>query len=60
MSDLNTRREYVQAAFVAAAELGANIYEMVVSATPSWTKVNVPTIGTCKGTVEACVQPIWF
>ncbi|MGD9921461.1 MAG: hypothetical protein AB7V13_08445 [Pseudorhodoplanes sp.] len=53
VSDLNTRREYVQAAFVAAAELGANIYEMVVSATPSWTRVNVPTIGTCKGTVEA-------
>jgi 2,5-dihydroxypyridine 5,6-dioxygenase len=53
VSDLTTRPEYVEAAFVAADELGADIYEMMVSATPSWTKVGVPTIGRCKGTLEA-------
>ena len=53
VSDLTTRQEYVEAAFVAAEELGADIYEIVVSATPSWTKVGVPTIGRCKGTLEA-------
>src|SRR5579872_2211852 len=53
VSDQTTRQEYVDAAFVAAQELGADIYEMTVSATPSWTKVGVPTIGKCKGTLEA-------
>jgi len=53
VSDLTTRQEYVDAAFVAAQELGADIYEMTVSATPSWTKVGAPTIGKCKGTLEA-------
>jgi 2,5-dihydroxypyridine 5,6-dioxygenase len=53
VSDLTTRPEYVEAAFVAAEELGAEIYEMVVSSAPSWTKVGVPTIGRCKGTLEA-------
>ena len=53
VSDLTTRQEYVEAAFVAAEDLGADIYEIVVSATPSWTKVGVPTIGRCKGTLEA-------
>ena len=53
VSDLATRQEYVEAAFVAANELGADIYEMTVSTTPSWTKVGVPTIGRCKGTLEA-------
>lgn len=28
VSDLGTRREYIQAAFAAADELGADIYEM--------------------------------
>ena len=53
VSDLGTRREYLQAAFAAADELGADIYEMCVNALPSWTKVGVPTIGKCKGTLEA-------
>ena len=56
VSDLGTRREYVQAAFAAADELGAKIYEMCVNALPSWTKVGVPTIGDCKGTLEALCQ----
>ena len=53
LSDLGARREYVSAAFAAAEDMGANIYEMCVNATPSWTKVGVETVGACKGTVEA-------
>jgi 2,5-dihydroxypyridine 5,6-dioxygenase len=53
VSDLGTRREYIQAAFAAADELGADIYEMCVNAIPGWTRVGVPTIGQCKGTLEA-------
>src|SRR5207245_2832934 len=53
VSDLATRREYIQAAFAAADDLGADIYEMCVNSLPSWTKVGVPTIGQCKGTLDA-------
>jgi len=53
VSDLGTRREYVQAAFAAAEETGFDIYEMCVNAIPGWTSVGVPTIGKCKGTLEA-------
>lgn len=53
VSDLGTRRDYIQAAFAAAAELGVDIYEMCVNAIPGWTTVGVPTIGKCKGTLEA-------
>jgi 2,5-dihydroxypyridine 5,6-dioxygenase len=53
VSDLGTRREYIQSAFAAAEELGADIYEMCVNAIPGWTSVGVPTIGQCKGTLEA-------
>jgi 2,5-dihydroxypyridine 5,6-dioxygenase len=53
VSDLGTRREYIEAAFAAGAELGADIYEMCVNSMPSWTKVGVPTVGQCKGTLEA-------
>ena len=53
LSDLSSRRSYVEAAFAAAFDLGANIYEMCVNQVPSWTKVGVPTVGACKGTVEA-------
>src|ERR1700735_5263317 len=53
VSDLGTRREYIQAAFAAADELGADIYEMCVNSIPGWTKVGVPTIGQCKGTLAA-------
>ena len=56
VSDLGTRREYVEASFAAADELGADIYEMCVNSVPSWTKVGVPTIGQCKGTLEALCQ----
>ncbi len=53
LSDLGARRDYVSAAFAAAEDLGADIYEMCVNATPSWTKVGVETVGRCKGTLEA-------
>jgi 2,5-dihydroxypyridine 5,6-dioxygenase len=53
VTDLATRREYVAAAFAAADELGADIYEMCVNSIPSWTKVGVGTVGKCKGTLEA-------
>jgi len=53
VSDLATRREFVAASFAAADELGADIYELCVNSVPSWTKVGVPTIGRCKGTLEA-------
>ena len=53
VSDLGTRREYIQAAFAAAEDMGVDIYEMCVNAIPGWTKVGVPTIGQCKGTLEA-------
>ena len=53
ITDLSTRREFVQAAFAAADQLGADVYEMCVNDVPSWTRVGVPTIGQCKGTLEA-------
>lgn len=53
VSDLGTRREYVQAAFAAADAMGFDIYEMCVNAIPGWTSVGVATIGQCKGTLEA-------
>jgi len=53
VSDLGTRREYVQSAFAAADEIGADIYEICVNSVPVWTKVGMPTIGHCKGTLTA-------
>jgi 2,5-dihydroxypyridine 5,6-dioxygenase len=53
VSDIATRRDYIHAAFAAADELGADIYEMCVNALPTWTKVGTPTVGKCKGTLEA-------
>ena len=53
LSDLHARRDYVSAAFAAAEDLGADIYEMCVNAVPSWTRVGVETVGRCKGTLDA-------
>ena len=41
VSDLATRREYIEAAFAAAESLGGDVYEMCVNSIPSWTKVGV-------------------
>ena len=56
VSDLGTRREFVQASFAAADALGADIYEMCVNSLPGWTSVGVPTIGQCKGTLQAASE----
>ena len=56
LTDLASRHEYVEAAFAAASELEADIYQLCVNAIPSWTKVGVPTVGKCKGTLEAIRQ----
>ena len=53
VSDLGTRREYIEAAFAAASEIGFDIYEMCVNTIPGWTNVGTPTIGQCKGTLDA-------
>ena len=53
VSDLGTRREYIEATCAAADELGADAYEMCVNSIPGWTRVGVPTVGRCKGTLEA-------
>jgi 2,5-dihydroxypyridine 5,6-dioxygenase len=53
VSDLGTRRPYIMAAFAAASDLGADIYEMCVNNLPTYTKVGVPTVGQCKGTIDA-------
>ena len=50
------RREYIQAAFATANEIGFDIYEMRVNMIISWTKVDMPTIGKCKGTVDALLK----
>lgn len=56
ITDLGTRRDFVQSAFAAADELRADVFEMCVNMIPGWTKVGVPTIGQCKGTLEALRQ----
>jgi 2,5-dihydroxypyridine 5,6-dioxygenase len=53
LTDLASRREYVAAAFAAADELGAQIYELCVNSIPSWHRVGVPTVGAAKGTLDA-------
>src|SRR5438046_9769066 len=52
VSDLATRREDVQAAFAAADDLGADIYELCVNALPSCSKARGPTSGQPEGTWE--------
>jgi 2,5-dihydroxypyridine 5,6-dioxygenase len=53
VTDLATRRTFIESAFAAAEEQGADIYELCVNMIPGWTKVGVATIGQCKGTLEA-------
>jgi 2,5-dihydroxypyridine 5,6-dioxygenase len=53
ITDLGTRPEHIEAAFAAADDHGADIYEMRVNSIPAWAKAGVPTIGKCKGTLEA-------
>ena len=53
LTDLSTRREYVEASFAAADELGADVYEMCVNSIPSWTKVGVSSVGLLSVSVES-------
>jgi 2,5-dihydroxypyridine 5,6-dioxygenase len=53
VTDLGTRQQYVTSAFAAAHSLGADIYEMCVNHLPTYTKSGIPTVGQCKGTLEA-------
>ena len=55
LTDMTTRPEYVEAAFAAAEELGAEAYELRVNMVPSWTKVGVDTIGRTKGVKDALI-----
>ncbi|MFT5182694.1 MAG: 2,5-dihydroxypyridine 5,6-dioxygenase [Alphaproteobacteria bacterium] len=55
LSDMTTRPEYVEAAFAAAEDLGANAYELRVNMVPSWTKVGIDTIGRTKGVKDALI-----
>jgi 2,5-dihydroxypyridine 5,6-dioxygenase len=56
LSDLNTRRDYILAAFAAASDLGAHAYEIGVSRSPDWLRIGVDVIGEAKGMKQALVQ----
>ncbi|MSP50946.1 MAG: 2,5-dihydroxypyridine 5,6-dioxygenase [Alphaproteobacteria bacterium] len=53
LTDLSTQPKFVEAAFAAAADLGADIYSLCVNQVPSWHRVGISTVGQCKGTLEA-------
>jgi 2,5-dihydroxypyridine 5,6-dioxygenase len=53
ITDLNSPREYVAAAFAAADELEAHIYEMCTNTLSSWVKLGQETVGEIKGTLDA-------
>ena len=53
ITDLNSPREYVAAAFAVADELGADMYEMCTNTLSSWVKVGEETVGKAKGTLDA-------
>jgi 2,5-dihydroxypyridine 5,6-dioxygenase len=54
LTELNTQREYVLAAFAAADELGAHAYEVGISNVPDWARTggDLPK-GAGKGVMEA-------
>jgi 2,5-dihydroxypyridine 5,6-dioxygenase len=53
LTDLNTRRDYVHAAFAAAADLGAHAYEIGTSRAPDWARIGVDVVGQAKGMAQA-------
>ncbi len=53
ITDLNSPREYVAAAFAAGDELGADVYEMATNTLSSWVKTGEETVGKAKGTLDA-------
>ena len=52
LTNLNTRRDYVQAGMAAAEELGADIYEIGISRVPDFTRVR-REVGEAKGLMAA-------
>ncbi len=56
LTDFNTRRDYVQACFAAASDLGAHAYEIGVSRSPDWARIGVDVVGEAKGMKDALVQ----
>lgn len=53
VTDLSTRKEYIEAAFAAAAEIGAAIYEMKLNYKYSTTHIGGEWIFKTKGSMEA-------
>lgn len=53
ITDLNSPREYVAAAFAAGDELGADVYELCTNTLSSWVKLGEETVGKAKGTLDA-------
>lgn len=53
LTELNTRREYVEASFAAAEMLGASCYELGLSRVPDWARIGVEPLGQAKGIVDA-------
>ncbi len=53
LTDQNTRRDYVQAAFAAADELGAHIYELGLARVPDFARIGLEPMGQAKGVLEA-------
>ncbi len=52
LKNLSTRPEYIEAAFAAAEDLGANVYEIGISRVPDHTKTN-KDVGQARGFMEA-------
>ncbi len=53
LTDFNTRRDYVQAAFAAASEFGAHAYEIGIARSPDWLRIGVDVLGEAKGMRQA-------
>ncbi|MBN9427720.1 MAG: hypothetical protein J0H09_14545 [Burkholderiales bacterium] len=53
LTDGSTPRDYVQAAQVAAEDLGASVYELGISSSPAWLHIGVDVLGQAKGLMEA-------
>jgi 2,5-dihydroxypyridine 5,6-dioxygenase len=53
LTELNTRRDYVLAAYAAADELGASAYELGISNVPDWARIGHDQMGQAKGMIEA-------
>ena len=53
LTDLNTRREYVEASFAAASALGAHSYELRLSRVPDFARIGLEPMGEAKGVIGA-------